>query len=119
MSLEDFVDKAKDILTGPNNIHQFCLMVLAGRLVVDGVEHRITVNARQGLQAINPIRFKMTRDYDSISACTKTLPFKVPFSVYPAAPFKDTLTTDNHLMGKAYNKDVSGNCNQFMGVLYY
>jgi hypothetical protein len=117
MSLKEFVKKAKDILGVKDDIHRFCLMVLAGRVVEDGVEHRITLNARQDLEAIRPIRYKMTRDYDSVTACTKTLPFNIPLSVYPVAPFRDTLTTDNHLMGKAYDKDVSGKRNHIMGVL--
>ena len=108
MSLREFVEKATDILTGPNDIYEFCRMVLAGRLDVDGVQHRIFVNARQDLEPIHPSRFTLTRDYDSISACSKNLPFTVPFSVYPVAPFKEILTKDNHLIGKAYDRQVSG-----------
>ena len=107
MSLKEYVTKAIRILDGPEDIYIFCRMVLAGRLHVDGVEHRIFINARQGLRPIIPSDLALTRDYDSISSCSTTLPFLAPFSIFPVAPFKDTLTSDNHLEGKAYDREVS------------
>ena len=107
LSLKEFVDKATGILEGPNDIYQFCRMVLAGRIEVDGEDHRIFVNPRQDLLPIRPSRLTLTRDYDSISACSTNLPFKVPLSIYPVAPFKETLTKDIHLLGKAYNRQVT------------
>ena len=85
-------------------------MVLAGRVDVNGTEHRIFVNARQDLAEIRSSSFTVTRDYDSICACTSDLPFTAPLSIYPVAPFRDTLKDDNHLTGKAYDRQVSGKC---------
>lgn len=109
MTLEDFVTTATGILQDPDDIYNFCRMVLAGRLQVNGVEHRVFINARQNLPPIRPGDLTLTRDYDSICACSSDLPFTVPFSVYPVAPFRDTLTSDNYLKGKVYDKVVSGN----------
>ena len=109
MTLEEFVTKATVILQDSDDIYDFCRMVLAGRLQVNGVEHRIFINARQNLPPIHPRDLTLTRDYDSICALSSDLPYSVPFSVYPVAPFRDTLTSDNFLKGKAYDKEVSGN----------
>lgn len=106
LSLRRYVDMASALLEGPDDIYDFCRMVLAGRAKIDGVEHRIFVNARQDLDPINPAFCARTRDYDSVSACTQSLPFSEPLSVFPVAPFKETLKADNHLSGKAYGKTV-------------
>ena len=110
VSLREFQQMASNILVGPDTIYDFCRMVLAGRVDINGTQHRIFVNARQDLEEIQPFRFTVTRDYDSICACTQNLPFSKPFSIYPILPFRDTLKADNHLTGKAYNRQVSGKC---------
>jgi hypothetical protein len=107
MTLEEFVTKAMEILHDSDDIYDFCRMVLAGRLQVNGVEHRVFINARQNLPPIRPRNLTLTRDYDSICALSTDLPFSVPFSVFPVAPFRDTLTSDNFLKAKAYDKEVS------------
>jgi hypothetical protein len=110
MSLREFHQTASRILNGPDTVYDFCRMVLAGRVDVDGTEHRIFVNARQDLEEIRPSLLTITRDYDSICACTHNLPFIAPFSIFPIPPFREALTSDNHLTGKAYDKQVSGKC---------
>jgi hypothetical protein len=110
VSLREFVQRASGILEDEDSIFDFCRMVLAGRVDVDGEEHRILVNARQDLEEIRPSRFTVTRDYDSICACTSDLPFGAALSIYPVAPFRDTLKVDNHLIGEAYDRHVSGKC---------
>ena len=107
LSIKQYVDMASRLLTGPEDIYDFCRMVLAGRVKVDGVERRIFLNARQDLEPIDPRFCTRTRDYDSLCACTQTLPFTAPLSVFPVSPFKETLTADNHLAGRAYNRAVS------------
>jgi hypothetical protein len=107
VSLQEYVHMALAILDGPDHIDDFCRMVLAGRVNIDGEEHRLFINARQGLENINPARYRCTRDYDSMLSCTSNLPFNAPLSIFPVASFKDTLTADIHLIGKALNKAVS------------
>jgi hypothetical protein len=108
VSIQDYVNMASRILAGPDTIHDFCRMVLAGHADIDGIEHHLFVNARQGLEEIDTGTLTISRDYDSVSSCTNTLPFSGQFSIYPVAPFRETLKVNNHLIGKAFDRQVSG-----------
>ncbi|KAF8233753.1 hypothetical protein L208DRAFT_1377198 [Tricholoma matsutake] len=66
VSIQDYVDMASRILVDPDTIHNFCHMVLAGRADIDGIEHRLFVNARQGLEEIDTGILTISRDYDSV-----------------------------------------------------
>lgn len=77
---------------------------LCGRIFVDGVPHRVSLNARQGLD--HPISPELTRDFDSAIGITDDLPYTSPFNVYPISSFRDTLTKPNHVQGRIYLPDV-------------
>lgn len=107
LSLHQYVDMATGLLQHPSDIFDYCRMVLAGRAKVEGVEHRIFVNARQDLPNIEPEDWVRTRDYDSLCGCTSDLPFSHHLGVFAVAPFKETLTKSNHLTAKAYDRQAS------------
>ena len=77
---------------------------LCGRIFVDGVPRRVSLNARQGLD--HPISPGLTRDFDSAIGITDNLPYTSPFNVYPISSFRDTLTKPNHVQGRIYQPDV-------------
>jgi len=78
---------------------------LCGRILVDGVPHRASLNARQGLD--HPSFPEFTRDFDSAIGITDDLPYTSPFNVYPIANFRDTLTKQNHVRGHIHLPNVS------------
>lgn len=78
---------------------------LCGRILVDEVPHRVSLNARQGLRP--PISPEFTRDFDSAIGITRNLPYTSPFNIYLVPSFRDTLTKPNHVLGPIYLPDVS------------
>ena len=54
---------------------------LCGRIFVDGVPRRVSLNARQGLD--HPISPGLTRDFDSAIGITNNLPTQVPSMYIP------------------------------------
>jgi hypothetical protein len=108
-SLSTFNEEATAALHGDGDIIKFTRMVLAGRIFVEQnngnmEQRRILLNARQGLPELNGAR--VIRDFDSVIGISQTLPFNRPFDVWPVAPFKHTLTANNHLKGLAYDAQV-------------
>jgi hypothetical protein len=78
---------------------------LCGRISIDEVPHRASVNARQGLSS--PVLPEFTRDFDSAIGITRNLPFTSPFNIYPVPSFRDTLTKPNHVQGPINPQSVS------------
>jgi hypothetical protein len=108
LSLEEFSYRAMDLLRNAETIPNFVRMVLAGRDTDhNDVVHRLFLNARQGLEDIDPGAYIQSRDYDSAHGITRDLPFTEPLSIFPVASFRDTLTKDIHILGKAYDNTVS------------
>ncbi|KZT00450.1 uncharacterized protein LAESUDRAFT_718121 [Laetiporus sulphureus 93-53] len=127
-------------------IYDFVHFVLAGRVKRDGEECRVFLNPR--LSALIPELAEMgevamedtcqlTRDYDSVIGISRTLPYDRPLAVYPLPPFKDALTSDNHMKysitrhdmthkvllnripNMAFAKvDIRAKCNIFFPALY-
>jgi hypothetical protein len=108
MSLARFVRTAQRLLSPPEDVDAFVRFVLAGRLVVDGVLHRVTVNARQDATQLDQGTYQIRRDLDSTIGITQDLPFTEAMSVFPIASFKDTLKRDNHVKGRIPMDNVSG-----------
>jgi hypothetical protein len=97
-----------DLLRDAETIPKFVRMVLAGcDTDHNDVEHRIFLNAHQGLQHIDPHSYIQSRDYDTALGLGTDLPFTEPVAIFPVASFQDTLTKDIHLLEKAYDNTVS------------
>ncbi|KAK7440778.1 hypothetical protein VKT23_016854 [Stygiomarasmius scandens] len=107
--LESFVLRASQLLT-TSETDKFVNLVLAGRWerIVQGnpTVSRVTLNGRQGLQPIDMNFVLQTRDYDSAVMVSETLPY-THLSVWPIAPFRETLTKTNHMKGLAYHGDAA------------
>ncbi|KAK7437733.1 RNA polymerase II subunit 3 [Stygiomarasmius scandens] len=106
--LENLVLHASRLLT-TSETAKFVNLILAGRWerIVRGnpTVSRVTLNGRQGLRPINMDSVLQTRDYDSAVMISKTLPY-THLSVWPVAPFRETLTKSNHMKGLAYHGDA-------------
>jgi hypothetical protein len=101
--LEEFTTMMYEAsLRGPM---EYIKTALCGRVSIDEVPHRVSVNARQGLH--HPEEPEFTRDFDSAIGVTRNLPYTSPFNVYPIASFRDTLTKPNHVQGPVDLPDVS------------
>ena len=84
---------------------RFLKFILAGRRGLDiDIQRNITLNVCQGLPDI--LQITATRDFDSLIGTTKTLPYSVPFTVWPAPSFRDTLTANNHVTAIASDNQV-------------
>ncbi|KAI5984195.1 hypothetical protein F5J12DRAFT_787609 [Pisolithus orientalis] len=95
----EYWDRAKE---NREQALKFLKFALAGW---DGVDlddqWNVTLNVLQGIQDIQDIT--ITCDYDSLIGTTKTLPYRVPLTVWPAPSFRDTLTINNHVTAPAIN----------------
>jgi hypothetical protein len=103
-SLERFNTEAYELLHDRNDVDAFTRLVLAGRVNIDNDLKRIYLNPRQGLPNIENV--KIYRDFDSAIGITRTLPFSDVLRVWPVAPFKETLSKDNHVKGLAFDSNV-------------
>lgn len=84
---------------------EFINAALCGRVSIDEVPYRASVNARQGLHP--PTLPIFTRDFDSAIGVTRNLPYTSPFNIFPVSNFRDTLTKPNHVQGPIHLPDVS------------
>jgi hypothetical protein len=102
VSLNQFVREAEHLLVHQHDPRQFVKYVLAGRTpaIQGSSAKRIFVNARQGAFRPGPGEYKTMSDFDSYIGESLDLPFKQALSVFPVAPFSDTLTNSNHLTRK-------------------
>lgn len=83
----------------------FLKFILAGRRGLDiNDQDNITLNVSQGLPDIRGVN--ATRDFDSLIGTTKTLPYSVPVTIWPAPSFRDTLTTNSHVTAIALDNEV-------------
>jgi hypothetical protein len=87
LTLSEFVEEAVPYYTASQNGNRdnelkFLKFTLAGRRGLDLNDQRsITLNPIQGLRNIDQIT--ASRDYDSLIGTTKTLPYRVPLTVWP------------------------------------
>lgn len=84
-------------------LFEFLQFTLAGEATEDGQTQKFAVNALQGTPAILHDELVISRDIDSVIGVTTTLPFKVPLSVFPMAPFMETLKRTNHITQPVQN----------------
>jgi hypothetical protein len=103
VTLEEFTTIMHEAASGGQM--EYIKAALCGRVSIDQVPHRISVNARQGLHP--PELPEFTRDFDSAIGITRNLPYTSPFNVFPISSFKDTLTKPNHVRGHINLPDVS------------
>ena len=90
LGLNAFVQKASQMLQ-QEDIDGFISLMLAGRIVHIGREHRVFVNPLRGLPVPDPDDLTLAGDFDSLLGFTKQLPLRVPLSVTPVPSFKSTL----------------------------
>lgn len=110
LTLSEFVEEAVPYYTASQNGNRddelkFLKFALAGRRGLDLNNQRsITLNPIQGLRNIDQIT--ASRDYDSLIGTTKTLPYRVPLTVWPIPSFRDTLKSNNHVTSVAFDSQV-------------
>lgn len=90
LSLQDWVDRASTLVYNADT-DAAVQFIIAGRDHIDGVEHRVYLNAAQGLPSLERDEYQVIRDYDSVIGISRTLPFQDSIAVYPLAPFQDSL----------------------------
>lgn len=106
MTLSDFVSRAQVMLE--QDPDEFVRFVLAGRFSAEaGHGTRAYINICQGSVHLSDADVTVVRDFDSAIGITKDLPFKHAVAVYPIAPFRETLTRNNHLSRAVTKRDVS------------
>ena len=105
MSLADFVRQAQALCL-PNKTKEFLDLVLAGRVVKEGIQYRALIDPVLRTQRAHHSLLYHRRDYDSCIGITSHLPYTAPIAIWPVPPFKQTLTTDNHMRSIAW-KQVS------------
>ena len=111
LTLRQFIDEAlhyyNAIVDGTNDdMLRFLKFVLASCHGLDlDTQRNITLNTCQALSDITEVT--STRNFDSLIGTTKTLPYRVPFTVWPAPSFRDMLTANNHVTAIAINNQVS------------
>ena len=111
MSLRQFVNKGIayfNAIQDGSHIERmsFLKFILAGRKGLDlDTQRNVTLNVCQGLDEITQVT--TTRDFDSLIRTTRTLPYSAPLTVWPAPPFRDTLTKNNHVTAIAFDNEVS------------
>ena len=98
LSLANLVDHARGFLDEgtPDAVDKFITLMVAGRLPVEGVEHRVIVNAPSGLRSLQDQQY-MTGDFDSLIGFSKHIPLSCPLSVSPIPNFKFTLKKSIHM----------------------
>ena len=99
MSLPDINIFALNLLNlgTDDSIDDFIRLMVAGRVPVEGITHRVLVNPFQDIPDHLPRDITITGDYDSLIGFTPNLPFKFPLAVYPVPPFNFTLKKNIHL----------------------
>lgn len=99
LGLSELVSHAQTLIEEgtEESIDNFIKLMLAGRFNVDGEEHRVIVNPRQGAVYPTPQMISMRGDFDSLVGFSSRLPIKRPLSVYPVPSFADTLTKPLHI----------------------
>jgi hypothetical protein len=105
LTLREFVLASQNVFA-LQDCDAFIRFVLAGRICNNGQQGRIFINARQGAAAPSKGNYQQRGDVDSAIGITRGLPFNVPLAIFPLAPFRDTLTKDNHI--KYTSKGISG-----------
>lgn len=100
-SLEQFVETAKQILLSGRDdaIHRFLQFVLAGKSFDPaGRAKRVRLIPSMHTPAVDTLRLRATRDFDSLIGITTSLPFRRAIAIYPLPNFQDTLRKSNHLV---------------------
>jgi len=105
LTLREFVLACQN-LSALQDSDAFIRFVLAGRICSNGQQGRVFVNARQGAAAPSKGRYQLRSDVDTAVGLTRDLPYDVPLAIFPLAPFRETLTKDNHM--KYTSKGISG-----------
>lgn len=108
ISFRHFVRHAQ-VLLQAGNVAAFIQFVLCGRKIMqDGTQSRVIVNARQGASAPNMAldTCQITRDLDSIIGISRNLPYTAPLALYPLPPFRDTLKKSNKFTYDLRQHDV-------------
>ena len=96
LSLRRFVSVAQQLCDAGDE-EGLARYMYSGRLVVEEDQRRVFVNARQGADPPPRDEYELRRDLDSVIGVTRDLPFLQAMSVFPVAPFEDTLKKDNHM----------------------
>ncbi|EKM49390.1 uncharacterized protein PHACADRAFT_33457 [Phanerochaete carnosa HHB-10118-sp] len=98
LSMQEFVELAKETLTGRLTVPDFVRLVLAGRKKTAAGERRLNINVFKDCVSPADIdNIAVTRDFDSIIGITTNIPLRTSLAVYPAANFRDSLLKSNHL----------------------
>ncbi|THH21444.1 hypothetical protein EUX98_g8377 [Antrodiella citrinella] len=106
LSLRQFATTASRLYE--DNTGDFLSFVLSGEANDDnGDVQQYAVNALQGASPIIHDELEFSRDIDSIIGVTQTLPFKVPLSIFPIAPFSETLKKNSHITQPVLNPNGS------------
>lgn len=94
VSLSQFVYLMQQASSSEDEL-EYINTALCGRVTLDDVDYRVSLNARQELD--HPESPQFTRDFDSAIGITKNLPFLAAFNVFPVPSFKETLKRGNHV----------------------
>lgn len=111
-TLCEFNDKVQALLEefehhkNPSDLVRF---ILAGRdMQPDGSGRRACIDIHMDPSTkVSPEEIETSRDYDSFIGCSRNLPFRKAISVYPVPSFRDTLTSDNHMVCPDFDNMVS------------
>ncbi|OJT03953.1 hypothetical protein TRAPUB_5363 [Trametes pubescens] len=96
LSLSGLLARTRPLISQGHS-DDFVELMLAGRLPVNGQEHRVFVNAAQGMEPASLPDCRLVGDFDSLIGFTTRLPITVPLSIYPVPSFKHTLKKSLHI----------------------
>ena len=98
-SLQEFNQIAQELYSA-NELDRldFVNFVLGGRRKTENRVERVHIDVFQNhISLAGRDDITITRDYDSLIGITSNLPFCLPIAIYPAANFRDSLKTSNHI----------------------